>query len=196
MPATLDPSSTNGSTESVPFFASMTTRPKPYGLIPMASLRQFKAYSTKRMRILMTPWTEGENPLWVPVEGFGVKVHDYLQWNPSKDEENERRRDSKDRMRAIREGRKTVGVAPVALRRPVGLPEEVDAHIRAKGSTGAGAVLAVLASRAAAERCGWDDESRKRAGDEESLLHGRTGLQSRGICLRVRGGCKESRPRL
>ncbi len=72
------------------------------GLIPTASLRQFKAYSTKRARILMTAWTDGENPLWHAIDGFGVRVHDYLEWNPSKEAENERRQDSKDRMRALR----------------------------------------------------------------------------------------------
>lgn len=83
------------------------------GLIPIASLKKLKAFTVKRKAELMTPWREGENPLWWPVEGFGVKVHDYLQWNPSKDEENERRQESKDRMRTIREGRKAVCLPPV-----------------------------------------------------------------------------------
>lgn len=84
------------------------------GLIPMASLRQFKAYSTKRMRALLTPWKEHENPLWHAIDGFGVRVHDYLEWNPSKEAENERRQDSKDRMRSLRGGKKPP-VAPSVI---------------------------------------------------------------------------------
>ena len=86
---------------------------KTDGLIPLATVRGFKAYSPKRMRELMTPWKEGENPLWHDRgEGWGVVVHDYLEWNPSKDEENERREETKERMRVIRERRSARGVAP------------------------------------------------------------------------------------
>lgn len=86
---------------------------KTDGLIPGSSVRQFKAFSVKRQRELVTPWKDGENPLWHAIDGFGVKVHDYLQWNPSKDEENERRADSKERMRLIREARHAKGTPPV-----------------------------------------------------------------------------------
>lgn len=61
------------------------------GLIPTATIRKFKSYSPKRMRELMTPWREGEQPLWHGVEGFGVRVHDYLDWNLSKEEENDQK---------------------------------------------------------------------------------------------------------
>jgi hypothetical protein len=72
------------------------------GLIPTSTVREFKAYGPKRMRELMTPWRDAENPLWHHVDGFGVKVHDYLQWNPSKEAENQRRNESKERMRVAR----------------------------------------------------------------------------------------------
>lgn len=77
------------------------------GLIPTESLRQFKAFSTKRMSILLMPWREGENPLWHTIEGFGVKVHDYLEWNLSKDEESKDRDAAAVRMRRLRSGRRS-----------------------------------------------------------------------------------------
>lgn len=74
------------------------------GLIPSASVRQFKAYSPKRMRQLLTPWKPDANALWQEIAGFGVKVHDYLDWNLSKEEENEVRDAAKARMRRHRSG--------------------------------------------------------------------------------------------
>lgn len=74
------------------------------GLIPTKTLRGLKAYSQKRMRELMTAWSDGERPLWHEVEGFGVKVHDYLDWNPSREEEQAERSGSAARMRKYRAG--------------------------------------------------------------------------------------------
>src|ERR1051326_763517 len=86
---------------------------KTDGMIPMATVREFKSYSPKRMKELMTPWDEGREPLWhARGEGWGILVHDYLEWNPSKDEENERREETKERMRVARERRRAAGVAP------------------------------------------------------------------------------------
>jgi len=85
------------------------------GMVPIATLRAFKAYSPKRVRELTTPWRPGAEPLWHDVEGFGVQLHDYLDWNPSKDEDNERRTGSKERMRQMREERRrSTGVPPVS----------------------------------------------------------------------------------
>ncbi len=95
------------------------------GLIPTASLRQFKAYSTKRMRILLTPWKDGAAPLWHSIDGFGVKVHDYLEWNPSKEQENERRQDTKERMRGLRERRVTPDVS-THIARTIGAVPDMD----------------------------------------------------------------------
>src|SRR4051812_20347325 len=69
------------------------------GLIPVASIRKFKAYSPKRVRQLLTPWKPGAQALWREIEGFGVGVHDYLEWNLSKEEENEDKDAAKLRMR-------------------------------------------------------------------------------------------------
>lgn len=68
------------------------------GLIPIATVRKFKAYSPKRAQELETPWRGGEQPLWHGVEGFGIRVHDYLEWNLSKEEEEQQREESKRRM--------------------------------------------------------------------------------------------------
>lgn len=73
------------------------------GLVPTNTLRKFKAYSSKRMRELMTPWMDGRHPLWEGVDGFGIKVHDYLEWNLSKEEENQQRAEAKQRMALSRD---------------------------------------------------------------------------------------------
>jgi hypothetical protein len=88
---------------------------KTDGLVPTVTLRGLKAYSPKRARELLTPWCPGAQPLWHEVEGFGIQLHDYLDWNASKDEDVERRADSKERMRQLREDRRfAVGVPPVS----------------------------------------------------------------------------------
>jgi hypothetical protein len=99
--------------------------------VPLASVQKFKAYSAKRMKELMTPWNPDASPLWHAVEGFGVKVHDYLEWNPSKDEENERRSDSKERMRQLRNARNAKGIAP-STTPPVStnIPRTFDTRLR------------------------------------------------------------------
>lgn len=86
------------------------------GLMPLASVRKFKAYTARRMAELMTPWRLLANPLWRSVEGEAVKVHDYLDWNPSKDEADERRIESREAMRELRESRRKVkGIPPVSI---------------------------------------------------------------------------------
>jgi hypothetical protein len=81
------------------------------GYIAMTTVREFRAYSPKRLRELMTPWREDANPLWTSHD-VGVRVHDYLEWNAPKDEENERRTEARDRMRHLRERRQKPGVPP------------------------------------------------------------------------------------
>ncbi len=82
------------------------------GLLSLSTVRAFKEYSPKRVSVLSTPHQDGANALWQTVEGFGFKVHDYLDWNPSKDEENERKAESKERMRQFRGRRSTDTVTP------------------------------------------------------------------------------------
>lgn len=85
---------------------------KTDGLIPSASVRKFKAFSPKRQTELMTPCHEGENPLWWPVEAFGIKVHDYLEWNLSKEEEAKEADGAAKRMRRLRSARRSVPRSP------------------------------------------------------------------------------------
>lgn len=56
------------------------------GHVPSGSLRKLKAFTPKRMTELLTPWKPGEGPLWHEA-GDGIAVHDYLEWNPSKEME-------------------------------------------------------------------------------------------------------------
>lgn len=97
------------------------------GMVPAAALKKFKAYSPKRARELLTPWTLDAQPLWHEVEGFGVQIHDYLDWNPSKDEDTERRSGSKERMRQLREERRRgAGVPPVSANSVLTAPPCLD----------------------------------------------------------------------
>lgn len=82
------------------------------GLVPKATMLGFASYKPKRLDELLQPAREGYIPLVEKVQSFGFKMHDYLEWNPSKDEETERRSDSRDRMRALRERRLAKGVTP------------------------------------------------------------------------------------
>ena len=68
------------------------------GRIPTRTLKGFHAYSPKRMKELLTPWMPDAAPLWEPIEGFGVNVHDYLDWNLSREDEDQQREESKHRM--------------------------------------------------------------------------------------------------
>jgi hypothetical protein len=75
------------------------------GLIPLASVRKFKAYSAKRMTELMTPWSDTAEPLW-HAEESNVRVHDYLEWNLSKAEESKERGAATVRMRNLRRSKR------------------------------------------------------------------------------------------
>lgn len=51
---------------------------------------------------LSTPQVEGLAPLWEPVPGFGFQVHDFLDWNDSRDEIQRKREASKVRTKYAR----------------------------------------------------------------------------------------------
>lgn len=82
------------------------------GLIPFTVMRGLRSFTKSREKQLATACREGLAPLWELVPAMGYKVRNYLAWNPSKDEENERRAESKDRMRMLRERRTASGVPP------------------------------------------------------------------------------------
>lgn len=73
------------------------------GLIPKSIMLGCKHYRPKRLDELMAILPFETEPLVSRVESFGFKMHNYLKWNPSKDEENERRAGTRDRMRKFRE---------------------------------------------------------------------------------------------
>lgn len=91
---------------------SFCRRHQSDGFFSFQVMKGFRYYNKSRERQLATPYTDGANPLWRLVEGGGYTVHDYLEWNPSRDEENERRAESKERMRVIRERRQRPGIPP------------------------------------------------------------------------------------
>ncbi len=83
---------------------------KTDGDIPTATVRGFKAFTSGRMKELLTPWKAGHSPLWHATDD-GVRVHDYLDWNPSRDDEQQRQTESKERIKdwRARKGRNAVG---------------------------------------------------------------------------------------
>lgn len=91
---------------------SFCRRHQSDGFFSFGVMKGFRHYSKAREKQLATPHAAGANPLWCLVPGGGYTVHDYLEWNPSKDEENERRAESKERMRLIRERRNRPGIPP------------------------------------------------------------------------------------
>lgn len=74
------------------------------GLIPKKTMLEFTSYGPKRLEQLLTPWLEGKNPLIVIVPKFGFKVHDYLEWNLSKEQENQQRKETRLRVAMNRDG--------------------------------------------------------------------------------------------
>jgi hypothetical protein len=72
------------------------------GLIPFAILRGFKSYSKGSEKQLASPVRDGLAPLWEAIPELGYKVHKYLDWNLSKDEENNERAGAAARMRKFR----------------------------------------------------------------------------------------------
>lgn len=87
------------------------------GLIPFTVMSNLRSFTKHREKQLASPVRDGLAPLWELIPGTGYKFHNYLGWNPSKDEENERRSESKERMRVLRERRHTSGVPPNRLPR-------------------------------------------------------------------------------
>jgi hypothetical protein len=72
------------------------------GLIPFAILRGFRAYSKTSEKQLASPARDGLAPLWELIPATGYKVHNYLNWNLSKEEENNERAGAAARMRKFR----------------------------------------------------------------------------------------------
>jgi hypothetical protein len=67
------------------------------GHIPAAALKGFRTYSPKRVAILLAALVPGKGPLWHRNTDGSVEVHDYLDWNDSREKVTAERKKSKDR---------------------------------------------------------------------------------------------------
>lgn len=74
------------------------------GIITIGALKTFRYSSKSAVKELVTPLCPGASPLWEEHEG-GFEIHDYLDWNPTKDVEVGRRESSRERLRKHREKR-------------------------------------------------------------------------------------------
>lgn len=72
------------------------------GVIPFKILKDFYSFSRKNEKQLATPSREGLAPLWELIPATGYKVHNYLNWNLSKEEEQNERAGSAARMKKFR----------------------------------------------------------------------------------------------
>jgi hypothetical protein len=60
------------------------------GRVPTEAL-QFMNARPKDLQLLTSVLVEGKSPLWETVPGFGYQVHDYLDWNDSREVVEEKR---------------------------------------------------------------------------------------------------------
>jgi hypothetical protein len=79
------------------------------GIILTAALQRFHYVTVARVAELTTPYTAGAQPLWRPVEA-GYQVHDYLEWNLSKADEDAQRASTAERVRKYRQTHARNGV--------------------------------------------------------------------------------------
>jgi len=82
------------------------------GLILSSALQTFRYATRRAIRELLTPASEDTQALWA-TDPKGVRVHDYLDWNPSHQEEAEEREAAKQRMRAYRGRARAPTVTPL-----------------------------------------------------------------------------------
>lgn len=101
------------------------------GRIPQESLR-FMDARPKDIQQLTTSLVDGKSPLWEPIAGFGFAVHDYLDWNDSREVISEKRdrarqRASMSRTSRARHGERAPhGAAHVASGVVLGTADESD----------------------------------------------------------------------
>lgn len=72
------------------------------GIIPREALRDFSYAKRDAVTELLTPIAPDAAALW-RTHDLGFAIHDYLQWNPCRDEEVKRREDGKVRLQKHRE---------------------------------------------------------------------------------------------
>ena len=72
------------------------------GFIPTQGVKGMRYYSLAALRMLLAPLVPGKGPLWHDADG-GYRVHDYHDWNESRDAVLTAREESKERRRKWRE---------------------------------------------------------------------------------------------
>lgn len=72
------------------------------GIIPFTVMRGLRSHTKGRERQLATPAREGVAPLWETIPGTGYKVHNYLAWNLSREEESSDRAAARARIQKFR----------------------------------------------------------------------------------------------
>lgn len=85
---------------------AFTRRHQTDGIIPFATMKGFPSFTKSREKQLAAPYVEGANPLWVLIPGTGYRIHDYLAWNLSREEEQSERTATAARVRKFREGKR------------------------------------------------------------------------------------------
>lgn len=78
------------------------------GRIPTEAL-QFMNARAKDLQQLTSVLVDGKSPLWETVPGFGYQVHDYLDWNDSRDVVEEKRDRARVRAKNSRTSRSGFG---------------------------------------------------------------------------------------
>lgn len=79
------------------------------GIIPRQALKGFRYYSPASFKMLTSALVSGKQPLWI-VNQVGVRVHDYFDWNDSREVVLKSRQEAQDRKRRWRD--KQLGMAP------------------------------------------------------------------------------------
>ena len=83
------------------------------GVIPRQVLKGFRYYSPASMKMLTEALVPGKGPLW-ETTATGVQVHDYFDWNDSREEVLKARTEAKNRRRRWRDGHASMNASPDA----------------------------------------------------------------------------------
>lgn len=81
------------------------------GVIPRQVLKGFRYYSPTSLKLLTATLVPGKGPLWEGA-GDGVLVHDYLDWNDSREIVMKARQEARDRRRRWRDGHASMQGSP------------------------------------------------------------------------------------
>jgi hypothetical protein len=75
------------------------------GTISMVALEGFRYYQPARVKELTVLMPGEGGPLWEAVDGYGFRVRNYLKWNLSREEEESKKQESRDRSSRWRQKR-------------------------------------------------------------------------------------------